>query len=168
MWEWHKAVTRKVQTRHKEKILCSESSQHRTDFLVIWLVPHICHYSRTIRTAPSRICFKFWLAPKWSDSWTRWSLKVTFNQTILSSMWCFAWKLNHFFFPGWEYDWCSPTLSVWGWPAVASFEVFVGWTSLAYIICCHETLKALEFFRLHFNEWNEFILVLSIHQMQTW
>lgn len=58
----------------RKKLFVLRAVKHRTDFLVIWLVLHTCHYSRAIRTDPLRICFKFWLAPEWSDSWTRWSL----------------------------------------------------------------------------------------------
>jgi len=72
----------------RKKFFVLREVKHRIGFLVILLMPHTCHYSRVIRTVPSRICFKFWLVLKWSDSWTRWSLKVPSNWTIINVMLC--------------------------------------------------------------------------------
>lgn len=35
-------------------------------------------------TVPSWVCCNFWLALKWSDSWTEWSLKIPSKGTIVS------------------------------------------------------------------------------------
>lgn len=43
---------------------------HGIGFLVSWWSPHGCQWSRGIWIMSSLTCFNFWLALRWSGSWT--------------------------------------------------------------------------------------------------